>query len=375
MKKTVQKILALVLIAATLLSVASCGAEKEPEITAAISTEETLAEETTEETVIPEETYPEFMNPYTGLACDEALVGKRPIAIMFNNLREALPQSGLTKCEVLYEVLTEGGILRMCGIILDYENAGQLGTVRSCRPYFVHIATANDAIYVHAGGNGYGYDEIRALGANDIDFGKNGPYNAGGRAVFWRDQSRLNRGVALEHTLFTNGENLAAAVQLREYRTTLNNPKFTAFNFKVKAAPDETGRDVVNVTIPHSSYSVSKFSYNAVDHLYYHSQYDAPHVDGENNQQVATENVFILFADEGIYADQIKTSYRWVNMVGQGTGYYLSEGKCVDIVWKRADSQSPYQYFTKSGEELKVNPGKSYVSIVDNKTADRVELS
>ena len=100
--------------------------------------------ETVEEVVIP--TLPENMNPLTGLECDASLVGQRPIGVMFNNIKDALPQIGLSKCDIIYEVLAEGGITRLEGLIFDYASVDNIGSIRSARPYYVNIARAYDAV-------------------------------------------------------------------------------------------------------------------------------------------------------------------------------------------------------------------------------------
>ena len=80
---------------------------------AEISGEETPenSDEVTEENpeeVIPEPVepaVPEFVNKLTGLETTEALSKVRPVSIMINNLKQALPQQGISQADVIYEVL------------------------------------------------------------------------------------------------------------------------------------------------------------------------------------------------------------------------------------------------------------------------------
>ena len=44
---------------------------------------------------------------------------KRPIAFMFNNIIDAVPQWGIDHCDVVYEAPVEGGITRLMGISED----------------------------------------------------------------------------------------------------------------------------------------------------------------------------------------------------------------------------------------------------------------
>ena len=326
----------------------------------------------TEETKENEPALPENMNPLTGLECDASLVGKRPLAIMLNNLKPALPQSGLSKCDIIYEVLAEGGIIRLEGIILDYENAGTLGSVRSARPYYVQIATAYDALYAHFGGSSAADALIRQLGINNMNGMAYDGKIVNGKTTFYRDKNRINSGVSYEHTAFANGEGLAAIVAQNGYRTDRNNKEFTAFQFDPAYAGIQNGISATYVKIPHSYYSVSEFNYDASSGKYLHSQYSAAHVDGVTGEQVATENVFVLFADEKIADSE---GHLEVNLVGQGQGYYLYGGKAQSITWKRSGETAEFSYYAADGTELKVACGRSYISIVDTDTQGSVTIS
>ena len=111
----------------------------------------------------PEPVYP-YTNPLTGEGLMEDISGKRPIAVMFNNLEKALPQLGVGQADVIYEIVAEGGITRMMGLFQDIQGAGDLGSIRSARDYYVNLAYGHDAIYVHAGGSPQAYDAIQNWG-------------------------------------------------------------------------------------------------------------------------------------------------------------------------------------------------------------------
>ncbi len=337
-----------------------------PETDLPISTESTVTQE-------PVPTLPENMNPLTGLECKEELVGKRPVSVVFNNLRDALPQSGLSQCDIIYEALAEGGILRLEGLVLDYANAGRFGSIRSARPYLVEIAMAYDSIFIHAGGSTEAYDLISRLKVNDLDGVKNGPFFANGVELFWRDQYRLEHGFSYEHTMFTSGANAVLGIGARGYRTDLSDPSFTAFHFDPAFSGIDSGKSATYLKIPHSVYTVSEFQYDADKKLYYHQQYAQDHVDGENNAQVATENVFVLFTQQGLIPNG--AGKRIITLTGQGSGYYLNGGEYTQILWKRESETSPFTYYTVDGKELAVQCGKSYVAIVDQASSASVVIS
>ena len=63
----------------------------------------------------PEEPVYPYAAPLTGEGLTEDVSGRRPIAIMLNNLSKALPQAGVAQADVIYEIVAEGGITRGWG--------------------------------------------------------------------------------------------------------------------------------------------------------------------------------------------------------------------------------------------------------------------
>lgn len=380
MRKRMAKFLCFILAVTMLPGLISCsdpeGVTTEEKIPAssATATQTSPAIRTDEPKTETPPVVPANRNSLTGLECDPSLVGKRPVAIVFNNLKEAIPQSGISKCDIVYEVLAEGGILRLMGLSVDYENLGDLGSIRSARPYMVEISLSHDAVFVHAGASARADATVIRLGADEIDGVKRGPFSANGKAVFWRNQDRLNAGVPLEHTLFTSGSSIAAAIAVKKFRTTRLDASATAFKFDYTNSPLGTGKSATYVKVPHSNYSVSEFKYNANDGLYYHHQYGAPHMDGQTNKQIAVNNVFVLFTHQERYADDTAGTLK-IDLVGEGKGYYMNGGEYTPITWKRSSETGAFTYYNENGTELPVKCGKSYVSIANNEIASKITIS
>ena len=74
------------------------------------------------------------------------------------------------------------------------ENIGEIGPVRSARPYFVDWAREYDPMYVHVGGSTQGCREINELGVKDFDQF----FNSG--AIF------LKKEKTAPHHIFTSSE-------------------------------------------------------------------------------------------------------------------------------------------------------------------------
>ena len=176
-----KRILALLLALAMVLALAACGGkgESEPDDAQVLPgtediTEADQAEQTADTVESPEE--PEIhvdwtgRNPLTGEAVPEDISNNRPVMVMLNNLKQALPQSGNSQADIIYEILEEGGITRMLAVYQDISSVeGNLGTIRSTRPYYVTLVASHDGILVHAGGSGAAYDKIEDLNVYDLD--------------------------------------------------------------------------------------------------------------------------------------------------------------------------------------------------------------
>jgi len=209
--------------------VAGCGGGDEPaEETINVAQDTTAPPETTTAapttepatTTVPEETTTEAeevdltglaINPLTGLYIPEEIAVRRPIGIMINNHRVALPQSGLAQADVIYETLVEGGIARLFAVYKDF-NAEKIGPVRSARHYYLDFAFDFDALYVHYGQSPQAIAAIRDLN----------PPNMNGMSYLdtimcFQDSSRKR-----PHSTYTSYEGLMKAWKAQKYREDYN---------------------------------------------------------------------------------------------------------------------------------------------------------
>ena len=142
MKKRIFAIISLILVIA--MAFGACGGGEAPQETTTSTTQVTTTEEVK----------PVYYNRLTGESgLSEAAVGKRPVAVMVNNIKASLPQYGVYDADILFEVLVEGGITRLMALYSDYTKAPKICSVRSCRYYFPIFAHGFDAVYFCFGSN------------------------------------------------------------------------------------------------------------------------------------------------------------------------------------------------------------------------------
>ena len=96
------------------------------------------------------------INLLTGEKAEEGYdPATRPVAVMINNIREALPQRGITEADIIYEMVTEGGITRLMALYSDPAAIPEVGPVRSARDQHIQMMFPLEANYVYIGGSTY----------------------------------------------------------------------------------------------------------------------------------------------------------------------------------------------------------------------------
>jgi hypothetical protein len=299
----------------------------------------------------------EYTNPLTGEGCSEDIAANRPIAIMLNNLKKALPQHGVAQADIIYEVPAEGGITRMLAVFQSVEGVGELGSVRSARPYYVELAEGHDAIFLHAGGSEAAYAAIKTRGVTALDC-VNGPYEG---TLYWRDADRI-KSAGREHSVFTSGETILRLFEGYSFRKEHQEGYTYAMTFAEDGTP-VGGTSAQSITVKFSTYKTGVFEYDADSGKYLVSEYGQPYVDGNTDEQVAVTNVLVLrTAISNIPGD---TEGRLdVKLVGSGKGYFACGGEVVNIRWSKDSYSGQLTYTTEDGQPLTLGVGSSYVNII-----------
>lgn len=272
----------------------------------------------------------------------------RTIAVQINNHNQArLNHAGLNDAYIVYEFIVEGGITRMLALFKD-KTTEKIGSVRSARPYFLDYVLENDAIYVHFGFSDLAKKEISSLGINNI----NGLYDD----AFWRDRS-LN--VDYEHTAYTSMEKINNMIDKKGYRKTSS--KKTLLNYSIEEINIE-GNLANKVVIPYSYYMTVKYEYDTENKVYKRFANDVAHTDSVTKKQYTFKNIIIAFVEN--YTTNEGGGRQALNNIGEGTGYFITNGTYKEIKWKKdtRDSQTVYMYSDDS--EIKVNDGNTFIQVV-----------
>lgn len=293
-------------------------------------------------------------NPLTGEAdYNESAVGKRPVAIVVENSPQARPQYNMDTPDIIFEGEVEGGITRMLWFYADMTDLPeQVGPTRSARPSFVEFSQLFDSIFIHFGeshskGDYTGADDY--IEDNDVD-------NIDGMstsACFKRTSDKSS-----PHNAVLVGDKLESVIESKEYRTTIDDNGFSALSFN-KTATAVSQTPCNSITVKFSSRTDSHtFTYNTTDKLYQNQS--------DYEQLVSFENIIVLnadtkYIDKNDYKGSGKTETYCNFELTSGTGKLASEGTVTDFTWKVENGV--LKLTAADGNELKLNPGRSWIGL------------
>ena len=375
-KKNFKNTIAVLLSAALIMGTfAGCGstAEAVPESTPA--QEETVKEEPKQETTKVQENVEEedpnalpegqMRSWLSGLPVDEKIGNRRPVAIMLNNLKAAQPMTGVSRADVVYEYVVEGSITRLMGLFENYDDMDKIGSVRSCREYFVYTMLEFDAIYLHFGQASYAVNLL----AQDYVDNLNGLGEAGD-VVYYRTTDRK-----APHNVYTSSAGIEKGIKKLKYRTDHYDGYKGKFKFcdLDKVVTNEGG---VPATHMETKYRINKpwFDYNEETGKYDRYQYDGPQIDDMTGEQLSYDNVIFQY---NAWTQLDEKDYLAFDCHSGGVYQYFTKGKCVVGKWEREINEDNYdlsaiRYYDMDGNELEINNGKTFICIIQDTEIDNV---
>ncbi|MBE0448269.1 MAG: DUF3048 domain-containing protein [Actinobacteria bacterium] len=295
------------------------------------------------EEIIPEREETEKMVcPLTGRETD-LRPGRVPLAIAIDNIRQARPQSGLDRADIVYEVLAEGGIPRFLAIYYcEGESMQRIGPVRSARTYFISLAKQFDAVLVHAGGSPQALRQIEEGEIRSLDQFKF-------PRAYFRDPARR-----APHNLFTSTSRLLNAAEGAGFEgpDTIEGPLFDA--------DEVSGNPVRTINIPYPATRVS-YEYDSDTGEYLRSMDGVSHRDAVTGNRLKAKNVVVQFAQHRVID---RAGRLEIDLVGDGEAIFFTSGRRVEGRWSRQSEIEPFRYEDSVGNPFKLAPGQTWVEIV-----------
>ena len=116
-----------------------------------------------------------------------------------------------------------------------------------------------------------------------------------------------------------------------------------------------------------------------------HTLADTVHSGYHLGRKLGTPTINMFFPDgvlvprHGVYAARVfledGKSYVAVTNIGSGSGYYLTNGQCADIVWSRSSGTDIMHYSYPGGDPLILNAGKTFICIVEKSAENSLSFN
>ncbi len=298
---------------------------------------------------------------------------RRPLFVMIENSPDARPQSGLSKADVVFEAVAEGGVTRFGTM---YYCAAQrqevvLAPIRSARSYFVDWASGfYQPLYVHVGGSNVpgptdSLGQINQYGwslQNDIN------QFSVGYPTFVRNYDRLDgKQLATEHTMETSTEKLWAVGEKRDW--TVTDPEgsswldlYEGWTFETEVPEPGT---ITSVSHPfwsgYDQYS-AKWEYDSSQDRFLRSTGGEPHTDLNNGKQIAAANVIVLKTTEKGPINEKK--HMIYGTTGTGNALIFKHGDVIEATWSKPTRTSELQFTDSRGQAVELARGPIWISVV-----------
>lgn len=295
-------------------------------------------------------------SPFTGLETTEDTLRRRPFAVMLDNHFDAIPQSGLNQSDLIYEFKAEGEFTRYMAIFQS-QSPSVIGPIRSARPYFVDTAKEYNAIYAHWGGSEMGYAEIPKIKVDDLD----GIALEG--ITFYRNKDVKKK---RPHDGYSSIDLMTKQSEKYKYDLVSDNK---AFNFDTSENLDEIkkqmGDEICNsITLNFFKHYKEKYEYDANTNKYRIIRNEKNVTDEADGKDVLVSNLIVEFASSKVTGPLGTLT---IDIVGQGKGLLLTNGKIININWQKDDPSQRTKFTTQDGKEIILSPGQTWVSVLDPK--------
>lgn len=305
------------------------------------------------------------VSPISGLACDNW--DKRAVAFMQPSDVSARPLAGLSEADMVVEMpVLPSGKPRLMGVYLC-GIPDEIGSLRSARHDFLHIAKGLDAIMVHWGGSQFAKEKFKAGLIENMNCNNDGGQSA---AQYCFRKDGFAKGVDSGYAKF--GKILEGAKKFG-YSSEGN---FSGYAHQGEApVEDRIDNGILKVGLDSSSgnYYV-EYEYDKETNSYLRYWAKKEDTDRNNGKRIAPKNVVVLIASQEIMIDDNGSTYNnvqlgdpWYDDSDSGEAFYYFNGKEVRGKWKKDKTRmdSKMLFLDQNGNEIKFVPGQIWVEVLE----------
>lgn len=277
----------------------------------------------------------------------------RPLVVSIDNVGDAIPQSWISKADLVYEFPVEGQQSRL-NAIYHSEFPEEFGPIRSTRPYFVDLTREYKGIFLAHGWSPAAREYLQS----DVV-----PYiNAMTSSLdFYRVDDKEG-----PHDSYIKWSEVQSAIEEEGWWDEKQDIKpFTFLGKDEKSA----GEAATYIEVDYGA-SECEYTYDAEKKLYYRSIDGEAYVDHETGEQIAVSNVLVQEVSSEVLDNKGRLE---IDMCAGGDAMLFTDGKVVKGTWTRADLDSRTVFVDAEGKEFKLNVGSSWVQVADQDTSVEYE--
>ncbi|HOX10544.1 MAG TPA: DUF3048 domain-containing protein [Candidatus Moranbacteria bacterium] len=302
------------------------------------------------------------VSPITGIACTNW--NKRTYAVMQPADTYARPLAGLGQADMVFEMsAVYGSITRLMGVY-GCTTPEEVGSLRSARHDFVHIAKSLDSIYVHWGrADIEQFKDVLNSGIIDDMNCNNDAGKSAGQYCFRKEG--MERGVDSGYAKFAD---LIEGAKNFGYST---ENKFSGYPHQEEAALDQRPNGG-NLRVAYAKPYDAEYDYDKATNSYKRTWGSVADTDRNTKERIAPKNVVVMIADAapikvGEQYVNVQIGDPWFDSADSGSAFYYMNGQQYRGTWKKDKSKidSKLFFYDESGQEIKFVPGQIWVDIID----------
>lgn len=299
----------------------------------------------------PEIEIPKFYDRITGLECSEEQSKRAHLAFIMN---PNLPCYGISFANLICEIPIEDGGTRLCTFHSEIDNLWKIGSLVPTRGYISNIVKYFGGICV-------------ANGSDDTI-----AYNSCNMSGQYLDLSNGYKYTEFTSNIYTNRDLLESG--LNDNSIDRSGISYTTLPFNFPSLEEDeiilSGQSVNYIKIAQSTLSTTELKYNSETKKFLFYKNGLQKTDAINNKTIEFKNCFVLFADSITY-DNRDCSQMIMDTIGQGSGYYFTNGGFTEIKWI-GTSDGILTFYTTNDEILTVNRGTSYICFVKSSKTESI---
>jgi hypothetical protein len=300
--------------------------------------------------------FPDDINPLTGLKVENLfLLNRRPIIVKVSNYpRFGRPHAGLSTADIVFDYYIGYGQNRFAAIYYQNDEP-MVGPMRSGRLVDGQLGRLYQAVVF--------YRNV------DPDVNEGIQEKLGDLAIWNAECPPLcNVGEYSVASTFGNTEEMETYIRKKG----LDNKKPDLSGMIFDPRKPQEGDVIEKIGIQFGVEDRAEWVYNTEAGAYQRWIESSaslpltmiPLVDRNTGQQIAVQNLIVLFAEYETFSPSLHDIHLWDNFNGE-KAYFFRNGLMMDGSWRAVNKDRPIQFNDRWGRNYSLEPGNTWIVIMD----------